>query len=161
MDQLPQKAHADATELARQLPSGRTVHVHSADGREEIEIRSPGGEMEVRIALTPQGPVLQLRGARLEIDSTDTVAVNCRSFEINAADAVKIQTAGDVDVAGAGELRMKMSGQAWIDGDYVNLNCRERAGYHDDPAVAPPPLPDLPTPTADAAHDGSHQCGGH
>ena len=144
--------------MLRQLPSGRTVSVRAADGREEIEIRSAGGEMEVRIALTPQGPVLQLRGARLEIDSTDTVAVNCRSFEVNAADGVKIQTAGDIDVRGAGEMRLKTSGQTFIDGDYVNLNCRERAGYHDDPATNPPVLPE---PEAVGDESGTCECDEH
>ncbi len=148
--------------MLRQLPSGRTISVRAADGREEIEIRSAGGEMEVRIALTPQGPVLQLRGARLEIDSTDTVAVNCRSFEVKAADGVKIQAAGDIEVSGAGEMRMKTSGQTFIDGDYVNLNCRERTGYHDDPANTPPSLPGpgVAKPVEGAA--GTCECGdGH
>ena len=159
MENLPEKLGQNETSLARQLPSGRTVSVRTADGREEIEIRSAGGEMEVRIVLTPQGPVLQLRGARLEIDSTDTVAVNCRSFEVKAADGVKIQAAGDIDVSGAGELRMKTSGQTFIDGDYVNLNCLERTGYHDDPANNPPALPESAPPTVDET--GKCGCEGH
>ena len=64
------------------LPSGRTVVIRADSQGEAIEVRSAGGEMELRIALTEQGPVLTLRGARLEIDAADTVAVNCRHFAV-------------------------------------------------------------------------------
>ncbi len=159
MSDLPEKARAAEAAVIRSLPSGRTVSVRSGGGHEEIEIRSAGGEMEVRIALTPQGPVLQLRGARLEIDSTDTVAVNCRKFEVTAADGVKIDAAGDIEVAGSGELRMKSAGQTFIDGDYVNLNCRDRTGYHDDPAKQPPAIQQQPSAPAGDGSASSGSCG--
>jgi len=114
------------------LPSGRTLVVKAHDHEEEIEVRSSGGEVEVRIVLTEHGPILRLRGARLEIDSSDTVAVNCRQFEVNASDGVQLRTAGDVGVQSGAEIRLKSGGQTYIDGDYVNLNCLDRQGYHDE-----------------------------
>ena len=42
-------------------------------GREELEIRTAEGELEVRITLTEAGPLIQLRGARLEFESPDAV----------------------------------------------------------------------------------------
>ena len=114
------------------LPSGRTVVVRAHEHDEEIEVRSAGGEVEVRIVLTEQGPILRLRGARLEIDSSDTVAVNCRQFEVNASHGVQLRTPGDVEVRSDAEIRLKSGGQTYIDGDYVNLNCLDRRGYHDE-----------------------------
>jgi len=114
------------------LPSGRTVVVKAHEHTEEIEVRSSGGEVEVRIVLTEQGPILRLRGARLEIDSSDTVAVNCRQFEVNASHGVQLRTAGDVEVQSDAEIRLKSGGETYIDGDYVNLNCLDRRGYHDE-----------------------------
>ena len=32
--------------------------------------------------------------------------------------------------------RSTLAGNTYIDGDFVNLNCLDRAGYHDDPAIA-------------------------
>jgi hypothetical protein len=139
--QLPEKVSPPAGAGSLSLPSGRTVCVRTGAGREEIEIRSPAGQMELRIALTPQGPVLQLRGARLEIDSTDAVAVNCRQFEINASEGVKINSAGDIDLHGQGEMRVRTAGSTSIDSDWVNLNCGDRTGYHDDPDHPDPPDP--------------------
>jgi len=114
------------------LPSGRTLVVKAHEHDEEIEIRSSGGEVEVRIVLTEQGPILRLRGARLEIDSSDTVAVNCRQFEVNASHGVRLHSAGDVGVQSGAEIRLKSGGETFIDGDYVNLNCLDRRGYHDE-----------------------------
>ena len=49
---------------------------------ETLEVVSPDGDVEVSIRLSPEGPVLKLRGARLEIESTDVVAVNCRRLAL-------------------------------------------------------------------------------
>jgi hypothetical protein len=68
----------------RTLPSGRSVVVRLAGGAEELEIRSPRGDVEVRVVLTDEGPVVRLSGARLELDAAETVAVNCRRFEVRA-----------------------------------------------------------------------------
>jgi hypothetical protein len=145
------------------LPSGRTVVVKAHDHEEEIEIRSSGGEVEVRIVLTEQGPILRLRGARLEIDSSDTVAVNCRQFEVNATHGVQLRTAGDVEVRSNAEIRLKSGGQTYIDGDYVNLNCLDRRGYHDegegDTQLAMAEVSELPEPAPSDScpeHGGAH-----
>lgn len=119
------------------LPSGRSVSVTSDGQCEEIEVRSPDGEIEIRLALTDAGPVLTLRGARLEIQSTDTIALNCRQFMVRAEDGVLMQTSGDIGVYSDAEIRVKSAQQTFIDGDYVNLNCLDRNGYHDDPEKNP------------------------
>jgi hypothetical protein len=119
------------------LPSGRTVTVRADGGTEAIEIRSPGGEMELRIALTDRGPVLSLRGARLEIDAADAVAVNCRQFEVHAAEGVVLTAAGDVAIRSGGDTS--------IDGRLVKLNCQDRGGYPDGAAL-PEPNPPAPFP---------------
>ncbi len=118
------------------LPSGRTV-VIEADGRgEAIEVRSAAGEMELRIALTDRGPVLSLRGARLEIDAADTVAVNCRQFAVRAADGVVLDAAGGIALTSGAETHLRSAGDTYIDGQMVKLNCQDRVGYPDDPAPA-------------------------
>lgn len=120
----------------RALPSGRTVVV-KADGRGEvIEVRSSGGEVELRIALTNDGPVLSLSGARLEINATDTVALNCRHLAVRATEGVSMEAGGDI--------ALKSAGDTFIDGKLVKLNCLDRTGYPDDPA--PSDTPRLPEP---------------
>lgn len=138
----------------RRLPSGRSVLVRADERGERVEIRSPGGELELRIALTESGPVLTLRGARLEIDSTDTVAVNCRRFELNTTEGVALKAAGDIDLRSAAEFRLKTQGDTWIDGKMVMLNCKDRTGYPDHQ-----PLPAPGTEAGPASPAGDAACG--
>jgi hypothetical protein len=118
------------------LPSGRSVAYHAADGREELEIRSASGQMELRIALTSSGPVLSLSGVRLEVNSSDEVAVNCREFVVNAQAGVSLRTLGDVSIAAAGEARLKSGGKTHLDAEVINLNCGDRTGYPDEQSAA-------------------------
>jgi hypothetical protein len=94
-------------------------------------LRSAGGQMELRLRLTADGPVLSLHGVKLEIEAADTVAVNCREFAVNARDGVRVTSAGGVDVRSEAEIHLRSAGQTFVDGDYVNLNCLDRTGYHD------------------------------
>jgi hypothetical protein len=112
------------------LPSGTTLTVRAGTDGEEINLRTAGGTLEVKIRLTDDGPVLSLKGATLEIEATDRVAVNCREFSVHAQDRVEL-SGGDVRVHSGNEIRMKSAAQTYIDGDYVNLNCLDRVGYHD------------------------------
>ncbi|MBI1189904.1 MAG: hypothetical protein GC200_04385 [Tepidisphaera sp.] len=143
------------------LPSGRTVTASAQGGGEQIEIRSPAGDLELRIALTPDGPVLQLRGVKLEIDSTDSVAVRCKDFEIAATDSVRLTAARDVEVRAQGELKVKTQGQMHIDGEVINLNGGDRSDYPDGrPGWTPPPVPGLPEmPTLPTHHEPGCDCG--
>lgn len=103
-----------ADENARQLPSGRSVVVRVHDSKEELEVRSPGGEVEVRIVLTENGPVVSLRGARLELESAEAVAVKCRTFEVNASEGVNLT---------GHELRVKTDDDIHLNGKIIRLNC--------------------------------------
>lgn len=119
------------------LPSGRKVRVRVDDEGETLEVRSPTGEIEVGIRLTSDGPVLQLRGVRLEIDSTDTVAVNCKRFELRADEALALRSGGDISVQTDADIAVRSEGQTHFDGDWVNINCQDRegTGWHDDPRL--------------------------
>ena len=68
--------------------------------------------------------------------SPERVALRCRQFDVETESGVSLRAAGDIELQSEAEIRTKTAGSTWIDGDYVNLNCRERTGYHDDPALA-------------------------
>jgi hypothetical protein len=86
--------------MERALPSGRKLALRIGSAGEEIEIRSPAGDIEVRIELTDAGPVVSLRGARLELDAAD-VAIRCHDFDVEASGEIRAQTAGDIHLNGA------------------------------------------------------------
>ena len=130
------------------LPSGATVSLRSDLEGDDILVRSAGGAMEIRVRLTEEGPVLSLRGVRLEIEAQDSVAVKCREFAIHASEGLRV-SAGNVEVQSDSEIRMRSGAQTFIDGDYVNLNCQDRTGYHDHrPDSKDNPAAEVPTPSS-------------
>jgi len=141
-------AQANTPSKVGVLPSGRTITLKVDGTSEEIEVRSASGNLEVSISMTDAGPVLSLRGAKLQIESTDTVSVNCRQFELNTTHGLSMHTDGDLGLTSSGEVHLKSAGQTFIDGDYVNLNCLDRQGYHDEHAIEADPDPPnlLPKP---------------
>jgi hypothetical protein len=106
----------------RALPSGRSVTLRIGPDQEEIELRSPDGEVEVRITLTEQGPVVQLRAARLELAAADEVRVECERFAIQARQSVNLQTEGDVSISAEGDLETRTQGETHINGKMIYLN---------------------------------------
>ena len=134
---------APASEML--LPSGRSLRIGLASGGEQLEILSPEGNLELRIAMTPEGPILSLSGARLELNATESVALNCGKLEINAANGIAMRSAASIQIESGAEVCMRADGDANIDAQIINLNCGDRTDYND-PVVEPPPL--LASPSA-------------
>lgn len=120
------------TELPAQLRSGRRISVVTSTDADELRIVGPDGDLELSVILTPDGPVLRLRGARLEIDSTEAIAVRCRTFELHTEETLDLRAGADLRLTSGGDTHAKAAGQTFIDADYVNLNCGDRSGYHDE-----------------------------
>ena len=57
-------------------------------------------------------------------------------IDASASGGGVVRAKGSIDMHSGSELRAKSRGKTYIDGDFVNLNCRDRTGYHDDPALA-------------------------
>jgi hypothetical protein len=112
----------DVSAPARALPSGRSVVLKVGDGCEELEIRSPGGDVEVCITLTDQGAMVRLRGGQLQMQSADTVSLNCRRLEVVTTEGTALGSAGDVLITGR-EMRVKTENDIHLNGGVIHLNC--------------------------------------
>src|SRR4051812_44908532 len=104
---MPSVCQPLPAESRHSLPSGRSVVLRIVGTNEELEVRSPSGETELRVVLTDQGPVLRLSGVRLELEAAETVSVRCRNFEVDASEEMRVRTQGDIH----------------LNGDYIRLNC--------------------------------------
>jgi hypothetical protein len=109
-------------EPTRLLPSGRSVVVKVTGGCEELEIRDAEGQLEVSVVLTTDGPVVRVRGGRLELDAVDTVDVRCRRFEVHTAESTDLSSSGPVRITGE-ELRVKTEDDIHLNGQVIRLNC--------------------------------------
>jgi len=118
-----QNLQADSCdETARLLPSGRSVVVKVAGECEELEIRDAKGAVEVSISLTAQGPLVRIRGGRLELDAADTIALRCRRFEVQTSESTELKSDGAVRITGE-ELRVKTEDDIHLNGQVIRLNC--------------------------------------
>ena len=136
--------------VERVLPSGRTLVLRIGSDGEDIEIRSPDGDLDVRITLSDAGPVVSLRRARLEVDAAD-VAVRCREFDVQASGTVRLASEREVRFE-ADELRAETKGDIHLNGAFIRLNCT---------ADGEPPPEDMVAVAAAAAaayvaHDHDH-----
>jgi len=102
-------------EQARSLPSGRSVLLKVTSTGEELQIRSPTGDVEVRITLGEGGPIVHLSGARLELETPDTLALNCRRLEVKTEETIDLKSAGD--------MRVRTTGDIHMNGEIIRLNC--------------------------------------
>jgi len=104
------------------LPSGRSVILRVTDAGEDLQIRSPSGEVEVHITLTDDGPVVHLRAARLELEALETVALHCRRLEIDTEESARLHSAGELRLTGQ-EMRVQTKGDIHLNGEVIRLNC--------------------------------------
>lgn len=125
--------------LERRLPSGRSLLVRMNDGAEEIEIRAQGGAVECRIAFTSAGPVVSVRGARLEVESPE-VAFRCRTFAVQASEQVSLASEQAVQIQ-ADEVFARSKRDIHLNGAFIRLNCT-------DSGQEAPALPDAAGPAA-------------
>jgi hypothetical protein len=112
----------DRSAPARVLPSGRSVVLKIGDGCEDLEVRSPDGDVEVRITLTDQGTEVSLRGGRLQMQSPDAVALNCRRLEVITTEGTALGSAGDVLITGR-SMRVQTESDIHMNGGVIHLNC--------------------------------------
>ncbi|MFT3765656.1 MAG: hypothetical protein QM820_09090 [Minicystis sp.] len=111
----------DTETIERVLPSGRSLVLKVGGDGEEIEIRGAGGDLDLRIILTDAGPVVSLRGARVEVDSAD-VAVRCRNFDVEATGSVRVASNQEVRIE-ADEVRTETKRDIHLNGAFIRLNC--------------------------------------
>ena len=113
---------------AATLPSGRTPPVRPDAMGEAIEVRSTSGDLELALVLTPEGPVLKLRGVRLQLESTESVDLTCKQFNVH--------TQQGINLTSEGEFRLKTQGQSHLDAELIHLNGGDRTGYPDEANAA-------------------------
>jgi len=71
-----------------------------------IEVRNPAGQVELRIKLTEDGPVLQMESARLELKATESVEIESKRVAIKATEKLALESADEVSVEAEGDVRV-------------------------------------------------------
>ena len=88
------------------LREGRTLSVDQSGADELVEIRSSSGQVELRIKLTEEGPVLQMESARLQIKATESVEIESKRVEIRATETLQLASDNEIKADAEGEVRV-------------------------------------------------------
>ena len=104
------------------LRDGRTLTVSATGSDELVEIRAASGQVEVRIRMTEQGPVLQLEAVRLKLKATEAVEVETRRFAVKAEESIALASEGELALESSGETKVTAEGDVRVVGKTINLN---------------------------------------
>ena len=96
------------------LRAGRSLTIEPTTGGELVEIRSPSGQVELRVKLTEDGPVLQLDSVRLQLKATEDVEIEGKRVAIKARETITVASEDEVQIEGQGDVRVR--------GDKIYLN---------------------------------------
>jgi hypothetical protein len=88
------------------LREGRTLSVEGAGRDELVEIRSSSGQVELRIRLTEDGPVLQMESVRLNLKAAESVEIEAKRVEIKATETLQLASDNEIKVDAEGEVRV-------------------------------------------------------
>jgi hypothetical protein len=103
LEELPEQA-SDRREIY--LREGRTLSVEQSGSDELVEVRSSSGQVELRIRLTEEGPVLQMESARLQLKASEAVEIESKRVEIRATEMVQVTSKDEVKVEAEGDVRV-------------------------------------------------------
>lgn len=104
---------SDDDTRALTLPSGRRVELGAEDGEERITVRAVDGDCLVQIALTPEGPMIRLQGARLEIAADKSLTLASEEVRVKAG-SLAIDVAGDLEERVGGDATRAIEGASHL-----------------------------------------------
>lgn len=105
-EQLALQAEEATDRRELYLREGRTLTVESAGTDDLVEIRSSSGQVELRIKLTEEGPVLQMESARLQLRASEAIEIESKRVAITATETVQLSSENEVKVDAEGEVRV-------------------------------------------------------
>ena len=108
--------------IRMQLDSGRQILVHSSEKEELIEIAAPGGEIIMKVRMTNKGPVISVRGAHLELKSTETIALKAKQIKIQAEEKAVVESKGSLEIDSSKKMAIHSNDDICVAGKIIHLN---------------------------------------
>jgi hypothetical protein len=103
------------------LESGREIRVTS--GKEElIEICEPQGEVVMSVRLTASGPVVSVRGARLDIKAAQTISLEADRVKIKSRQEATIESEGQMQLSASKNMNLRSEKDVRVRGAMIHLN---------------------------------------
>jgi hypothetical protein len=110
------------TKKRMQLDSGRQIIVHSDEKEELIQIVEPEGVISMTVRMTDAGPVVTVRGAHLELKSTETITLEAKKITIHAKEEAVVESEGSLEIDSAKKMDIHSDDEIRVDGKMIHLN---------------------------------------
>jgi hypothetical protein len=110
------------TKKRMQLDSGRQIIVHSDEKEELIQIVEPEGEISMTVRMTDGGPVVTVRGAHLELKSTETITLEAKKITLHAKEEAVVESEGSLKVDSAKKMDIRSDDEIRVEGTMIHLN---------------------------------------
>jgi hypothetical protein len=159
LERESQPSEASLVAPSTHLGAGWMARLSPSDGGAVVRVqRGPGEPMlEIAIGLGAEGPVVRVRAAALEIESTGDLVARCDRFRVEARQSVELVSGGALRAEGRTVEVQATHGRALVQanddvkllGENVLLNC-ERSPTVPNWAVRAqlPPSPSVPVEQA-------------
>lgn len=118
---LTEETQETSEEREISLRDGRRLTIREAGVDQLVEIRGESGMLELRIKLTPEGPVLQMEAVRMELKASEAVQIASPRVEIKGSEALEL-AGGKVSVQGEEEIEVEAAGDVRVVGKMIHLN---------------------------------------
>jgi hypothetical protein len=96
------------------LRNGRTLTLAAVGPDQLVEIHGAGGQLELRIRLTEEGPVLEMDSIKLVLRAAEAVQVDTKDFNLNAS--------GGISIDGKAAVAVNSDGHVHVTGEIIHLN---------------------------------------
>jgi hypothetical protein len=103
------------------LSGGRRLTLSESGADQLVEIRNESGMLELRIKLTPEGPVLQMESVRLELKASEAVQIESPHVAIRGSEKLEL-SGGQVAVEGQESVEVEAGGDVRVVGKMIHLN---------------------------------------
>ena len=118
----PSPTEAELPFQGYRFSTGHRVVFLRAGEREEVQLRAPEGDVQLRIVLTPEGPVIRLSHASLEIEALDTVRTRCQRFEVDARESVQVHAGQALALHSDKDMHLNATGEIVAVSELIRLN---------------------------------------
>ncbi len=99
--------------------------VRDAGGISTIQLARSDGPIEVEIVIRPEGPVVRVRAAELELATTGPMVLACEDFSLHARGSLELRADGDLSHFVAGDLQSVAAGELRLDAKALRARARQ------------------------------------
>jgi hypothetical protein len=112
----------DGSTQELELRDGRRLTLAPTGTDEVVEIRDASGLLQLRVRMTPEGPVLEMETVRLSLRASESIDIEAKELNVTAERALGLSSGGDLTLSGNADVRVDANGEVRVTGEIIYLN---------------------------------------